>query len=75
VDLRFCDITAYKEGSKGHPQLIMKELGITYKMAVSQSMGDQWWFQGCENVPDELPKFLSRMIIDTGRGYDFQEDE
>ncbi len=40
-----------------HAQVFMKELGITYKHAVPQSMGDCWQFWCCE-VPDnvELPK-------------------
>lgn len=41
-----------------HPQLIMKELGITYKRAVIQSLGEQWWFFDCENIPDNLPDYL-----------------
>lgn len=47
-----------------HPQIVMKELGITYKHSTPQSMGDQWWFWNCENIPDELPEFLS--ILDIG---------
>lgn len=42
-----------------HAQLCMKELGITYQLAVPQSMGDCWWFFNCENVPGELPEYLS----------------
>ncbi|MNS70357.1 hypothetical protein D3C72_1036990 [compost metagenome] len=41
-----------------HAQLCMKELGITYQLAVPQSMGDCWWFFNCENVPAELPEYL-----------------
>lgn len=42
-----------------HPQQLMRDLGITYKLAVPQSMGGCWWFFGCENVPDYLPACLS----------------
>lgn len=42
-----------------HPQTKMKELGISYQHSTPQSMGDQWWFWNCENVPDPLPEFLS----------------
>ena len=42
-----------------HPQVVMKELGITYQHSTPQSMGDQWWFWNCENVPDPLPKHFS----------------
>lgn len=52
--LRLCIYYATK-----HAQLIMKELGITYQIAVPQSMGDQWWFFNCENVPDPLPENLT----------------
>jgi hypothetical protein len=41
-----------------HPQAVMKRLGITYQHATPQSMGDQWWFWNCENVPDPLPEYL-----------------
>lgn len=41
-----------------HAQLCMKELGITYQLAVPQSIGDCWWFFNCENVPAELPEYL-----------------
>ena len=41
-----------------HPQKVMRELGITYQHATSQSIGDQWWFWNCENMPDSLPEYL-----------------
>lgn len=44
--------------AEGHPQEVMKNLGITYQHATPQSMGDQWWFWNCVNIPDPLPKFL-----------------
>ena len=44
-----------------HPQIVMRELGITYKHSTPQSMADQWWFWVCESVPNELPKFLTPM--------------
>ncbi len=47
-----------------HPQVAMKELGITYTNATPQSMGDQWWFWNCENLPDNLPPFLTEMESD-----------
>lgn len=42
----------------GHPQKVIKSLGITYQHATPQSMGDQWWFWNCENIPEELPEYL-----------------
>lgn len=44
-----------------HPQEVMLELGITYEQAVPQSICDQWWFLGCENIPNEVPDFLSEI--------------
>lgn len=42
-----------------HAQEQMRELGITYKLAVPQSLGDCWWFFGCDNVDvDNLPKHI-----------------
>lgn len=45
----------------GHPQKAMSDLGITYQVAVPQSINDSWWFFNCENVPDPLPDFLAPM--------------
>jgi hypothetical protein len=72
--LRFCTMTAhYKKelmsdadfilGSM-HAQKAMQEMGITYQHSTPQSMGDQWWFWNCDNVPDELPLFLSELELD-----------
>ena len=43
-----------------HAQVFMKELGITYKHAVPQSIADCWQFWCCE-VPDNiiLPEIIS----------------
>lgn len=41
-----------------HPQRVMKKLGIKYTHAVPQSMGDQWWFFNCVNIPNPLPPYL-----------------
>ena len=57
--LRFCIRTAYESGAKNHPQEAIKELGIMYQHTTPQTMGDQWWFWNCENIPKELPKYLS----------------
>ena len=42
-----------------HAQICMRELGITYQLAVPQSLGDCWWFFNCENVPEELPEWAT----------------
>jgi len=63
--LRYCTMTACINcGENRHPQLVMKELGIIYQHETPQSIADQWWFWNCQNVPDELPKYLSPLNID-----------
>ena len=47
-----------------HAQTVMRELGITYQHASPQSLGEQWWFWNCENVPTELPPFLTQLNLD-----------
>lgn len=36
----------------------MKALGITYQLAVPQSMTDTWWFFNCDNMSDAMPSRL-----------------
>lgn len=48
-------------GDNRHPQVVMRELGITYRYAVPQSIWDQWWFLDCKRVPDELPPYIEPM--------------
>jgi len=58
--LNYCILTAWVDHKESrHPQLVMKELGITYQHATPQSLNDTWWFWNCENVPDELPSYLT----------------
>lgn len=56
--LRFNMREAYEADAKEHPQKVMRDLGITYQHSTPQSMGDQWWFWNCENIPEPLPTFL-----------------
>ena len=74
-NLRFCMMYSHYSKDKEntadikrigsmHPQSAMKELGINYKHATPQSMGDQWWFWGCDNLPDPLPPFLTDLDLD-----------
>jgi len=62
--LRF-DLTyfVYNGIQSKHPQKMMEELGITYQHATPQSIGDQWWFWNCENIPKELPPFLKLLDL------------
>lgn len=64
MHLRYCMLTAhYERRENRHPQIVMKELGITYQHSTPQSMGDQWWFWNCENLPEELPEFLTELKL------------
>lgn len=56
--LRFNMQSAYGCDVSAHPQKVMVNLGITYQHATPQSIGDQWWFWNCENIPEELPEYL-----------------
>lgn len=47
-----------------HAQEVMKELGITYQDATPQSMGNQFWFWNCKNIPENLPEFITELNID-----------
>ena len=64
MHLRFDLRTAYESGEKEHAQTVMAGLGITYQHATPQSMGDQWWFWNCENTPNELPEYLTKLDLD-----------
>ena len=47
-----------------HPQEVMKQLGITYQHVTPQSLAEQFWFWNCENVPDELPEYITILTAD-----------
>jgi hypothetical protein len=59
MNLRYDLQSADEAGEKRHAQVAMKALGITYQHSTPQSIGDQWWFWNCENVPHPLPPYLS----------------
>ncbi|MNQ90151.1 hypothetical protein D3C85_1054810 [compost metagenome] len=56
--LKFCMYGQCLAGDTRHAQQVMREMGINYKKAVSQSINDSWHFWGVENVPEELPKWM-----------------
>ena len=65
MHLRFNTLTASIGCSENrHPQVVMRELGITYQHATPQSMGDQWWFWNCKGAPADLPKYLAPLDRD-----------
>jgi hypothetical protein len=41
----------------------MKSLGITYQHVTGQSMADEVWFWNCENVPELLPPYITKLKI------------
>lgn len=65
MHLKFETMSACMECNETrHPQVVMRELGITYQHATPQSMGDQWWFWNCKGMPADLPKFLTLLEVD-----------
>ena len=46
-----------------HPQVVIRELGITYQEATPQSICDQWWFWNCGNLPKKLPDYLTPLNL------------
>jgi hypothetical protein len=62
--LRFKMFEAQEMGVTKHPQQVMKELGITYQLATPHSLGDEWWFWNCRNAPENLPGYLSIIVVD-----------
>jgi len=63
--IRYSNMTAAFDCKENrHAQQVMEELGITYTHSTPQSMGDQWWFWNCKNIPNPLPKYLSELTVD-----------
>lgn len=76
--LRYDLVTADLDcGENRHAQVVMKELGIKYLHATPQSLGDQWWFWCCENIPASLPKYLTELGLNPmdciGRGLSLED--
>nr|DAE54946.1 MAG TPA: hypothetical protein [Caudoviricetes sp.] len=60
--LRYDCMGAAYAGVNKHPEVVMRELGITYELAIPQSMGDQWWLFNCNH--EDLPCFITEMECD-----------
>ena len=78
MHLRFCYMTAQLDCEENrHAQKVMHDLGITYQHSTPQSLGDQWWFWNCENIPDELPKYITELNLNPMEciGYGLSEEE
>ena len=76
--LRLCLMTAGVDcDDNRHPQTIMESLGITYQHATPQSLGDQWWFWNCENIPDLLPIYMTDLDLNPMEciGFGLSEDD
>ena len=61
MNLKYEYLPAYDVRETRHAQEVMKELGITYQHCTPQSMGDQFWFWNCENIPENLPTFIEEL--------------
>lgn len=62
--LRYSYLTAgYDYNEVRHAQTVMKEIGIKYQISVPQIMGDQWWFFNCENIPENLPGYITDLNL------------
>lgn len=75
--LQFClDTAAMTCNELRHPQEVMKELGITYQYATPVSVASAWWFWNCENIPENLPEFLTNFDVDPMKyvGYGLSEE-
>ena len=68
--LSFDMTSAAYAGAGGHPEKVMRELGITYDGATPQSVPDSWQFWYCRNVPVNLPSFLSLIRDKKGTLYE-----
>lgn len=58
MNLRYMMLDAYHNSEHDHPCKVMRDLGIQWEEGIPQSLGDQWWFNGCTNVPEKLPPFI-----------------
>lgn len=77
IHLKYDIMGAHLSGVKGHPQKVLKALGIGYERAVSQSMFDCWQFFNVTNLPKELPTFLEVFDLEPLEyiGWGLSEDE
>jgi len=59
MNLRYDYFAATCNGVNKHAQDVMNKLGITYRSCIGRSMGDDYLFWDCENVPAVLPKYIT----------------
>lgn len=61
MHLKFWYEDALMSGESRNAQEVMKELGINYTHSTPQSMGGQYWFWNCSNIPDVLPSYITEL--------------
>lgn len=76
-NVRYCLMEVSINHEDRNPQIVMKDLGITYQCSTPQSMGDQWWFWNCSNLPEKLPSYLTLLDINPMEciGYGLSKEE
>lgn len=71
MHLRYDMIGAHYSGENRHPQVVMKELGLSYQHATPQSIGDQWWFWNVQGDLSNLPEYLGDLELDPMKSVGF----
>lgn len=62
-NLRYSYNAAWDLGEERHVQEVLKELGISYFVGVPQTMAECWDLWCCEGVPEELPPYLTVLMM------------
>lgn len=57
-NILYDDVGKYDAVFREHPQKVLRDFGITYKKAVPQSIGNQWWFFDVQGDLSQLHKDL-----------------
>lgn len=47
-----------------HPQVVMRELEISYQFSVPRPVLDLWEFWNCSNIPKSLPSYIESKPAD-----------
>lgn len=76
--LRYSIMMAYIDYNETrHAKKVMSELGIEYHHATPQSLGDQWWFWCCQDIPEDLSGYITELDLDPMEciGHGLSEEE
>jgi hypothetical protein len=77
--LRYSYYGATYDNESRHASEVLKSFGITWQHCTPQSMGDQMWYWNCKNIPDQLPSYITPLLVDPmekiGYGLDKAEAE